>query len=339
MDWSGTWNTIKNFFVNNIWNIVTFFAILVIGTVIIKVILNIFRRVMSKAKMEKVTQAFLYKVIKFALYLFLIIVLLNTIGISVSGIVTALSAVVLAVGMALQGNIANLANGIVIVSSKIFKKGDFISVSGVDGSVEDINFLFTTITTPDNKRITLPNSTIVNGNVINYGANPTRRLEFKFSVAYETDVELVKKVCIDVMRSNGKVRLDIAEPFCRLSTLGASSIDFTCRCWVDSEDYWDVNWYVIENVYNEFKRNGISVPYNQLEIRERKDNVVMPVIERPLPERVEKVRIAKKKLVDLENDDLLSLITHRRPKKVKKTKQNAKDSTEVKTVDKSNETK
>ncbi len=317
MDWAGIWNSIKTFFSNNIWNILLFFAVLFIGIVVVKIVLNLTRRLLSNTKMEKVTQSFIYKIVKFLLYLILIMILLSMLGISMTGIVTAFSACVLAIGMALQNNIANLANGIVIVSSKIFKKGDFIEVDGVSGSVEDINFLFTSITTTDNKRITLPNSAIVDGALINYGANPTRRVDFNFTVAYESDVEAVKKVILSVIKSNGKVRLTENQPFCRLKTLGTSGLEFFANCWVDAEDYWDVYYYVIENVYNEFKRNGIKVPYTQIEVRDRKDEVKLPVIERPLGERVEKVRIAKKKMIDLEKDDLVALFKHKNVKKDK----------------------
>lgn len=317
MDWAGIWNSIKSFFSDNIWNILLFFAVLFIGIVLVKIVLNLTRRLLNNTKMEKVTQSFIYKIAKFLLYLVLVMILLSMLGISMTGIVTAFSACVLAIGMALQNNIANLANGIVIVSSKIFKKGDFIEVDGVSGSVEDINFLFTSITTTDNKRITLPNSAIVDGALINYGANPTRRVDFNFTVAYESDVEEVKRVILAVIKSNGKVRITEKEPFCRLKTLGSSGLEFFANCWVDAEDYWDVYYYVIENVYNEFKRGGIKVPYTQIEVRERKDDVKLPVIERPLGERVEKVRIAKKKMIDLEKDDLVALFKHKNVKKDK----------------------
>lgn len=322
MDWEGIWNDIKNFFTNNIWNIISFFAALVIGIIVIKIILNITKRVLGKTKIEKVTQAFLHHIIKFCLYLVLVLVLLSIMGISISGLLTTISALVLAIGMALQNIITNIANGIVIVTTGMFKKGDFISVIGVDGSIDDINFLFTTIMTTDNKKVTIPNSAILNNPVTNAGANPTRRVDFAFEVAYESDVEQVKKVILDVIHSNGKVMLEPKAPFCRLKTLEASSIKFVANCWVDSEDYWDVYYYVIENVFNEFKRNNISIPYNQLEVRERKDNVVMPVIKEPLQDRVEKERKGKKK-VDLENADLLAVFN-------KKKKENKKDKTEKK---------
>jgi len=310
MDWNKIWNSITNFFTNNFWDIVIFFAVLFVGITLVKIILNISKRFMAKTKIEKVTQGFLFHIIKFCLYLILILILLNLIGISITGILTTISAMVLAVGMALQNLITNVANGIVIVSMHMFKKGDFVSVSGVDGSIYDINFLFTTIMTTDNKKITLPNSSILNNPVTNYGANNTRRVDFNFEVAYESDVDLVRKIILDVINSNGKVRLD-KEPFCRLKTLESNGIKFFANCWVDSEDYWDVYYYVVENVFNEFKRNNISIPYSQFEIRERKDNVVMPVNQEKLPERQEKVRKVSNK-IDLENDNLLEVFTRKK---------------------------
>lgn len=322
MDWNAIWTSIKDFFNNNFWNIVTFFAVLVIGIVVVKIILNIFKKIMSKTKMEKVTQGFLFHIMKFLLYLILILILLSVMGISISGLLTTISALVLAVGMALQNLITNIANGIVIVTMGMFKKGDYIAVNGVEGSIDDINFLFTTINTVDNKRITIPNSDILNNPVTNYGSHKQRRVDFTFDVAYESDVELVKKVITDVITSNGKVIIDDnRKVFCKLKFLNSSAITFAANCWVDSEDYWDTYYYVIENVFNEFKRNNISIPYNQLEIRERKDNVVMPVIKQGLSTREEKVRVKDGKF-DLENDNLLAVFSNKKgsAKKEKKTK-------------------
>ncbi len=315
-------NSVKNFFSGHVFNIILFFAVLVFGVIAVKIIINIVRRIFAKSRMEKIAQQFIVTVIKVLLYLVLVLVLLSLAGVKITAIVTALSAVILAVGLALENNIANLANGIVIVANKMFKKGDYIFADGVEGSITDINFLFTTIDTTDNKRITIPNSTIVNSSVLNAGANPTRRVEFTFSVAYETDVEKVKNIVTGVMKSNGKVRL-APEPFCRLKVLNASSLDFFSNCWCDTEDYWDVYYYVVENVYNEFKRNGITVPYAQLEVRSRTDSVVMPVNAEPLPERIEKERVQSNR-IDLENVSLSEFLHIRKKVKNKKGKSEKK---------------
>ena len=316
MDWSGIWNSIVNYFETNVWNIVWFFVILLVGVLLIKFILSLVRKMLSKTKMEKIAQQFICTALKFCLWLVLILLLLSQVGIEISGILTAISALILAVGMALETNMANLANGIVIVSNHMFKKGDYIIVDGVEGNITDINFLFTTLLTSDNKKVTLPNSTIVNSSVINLGANEKRRIDFTFSVAYESDVELVKKIVTDVMKSDGRVYLDPA-PFCRLKTMNASSLDFFANCWCDNEDYWEVYYFVMEWVYNEFKRNKISVPFNQLEVRERKDNVKLPVVGKKLPERVEKVRESKK---DKDMFNLLKQKMHIKENKKEKKK-------------------
>ena len=314
MDFAAIWQTIKDYFSENYMAVIKFFAVLIVGIILIKIIRSLFAKVFARTKMEKIAQNFLLAIIKFILWLILVLALLSVIGVEINGILTAVSAAVLAIGMALQSNIANLANGIVIVSTHMFKKGDFISVAGSDGSISEINFLFTTIMTTDNKKITLPNSMIVNNAVVNAGANPKRRVDITFSVAYESDVEKVKQIITDVMKSNGAIYLDPA-PFCRLKTLNASSLDFFSNCWCDSQDYWNVYYYIVETVYNEFKKNNISVPYTQYEVRSRTDNVVMPFNPDPLPPRIEKVRTEEKTVFQ----ELLEKANGKHREKTKKT--------------------
>ena len=325
MDWQAIWNSIVNFFKSNAWNILWFFVILVVGIIVIKIVLRLVKKLFSRTKIEKMAQQFVITILKFVLYLALILLLLSQIGVEISGILTACSAVILAVGMALQNSISNVANGIIIISNKMFKKGDYIITGGVEGQVTDINFLFTTLITTDNKKITLPNSNILNGEVTNLGAYPTRRVDFMFSVAYETDVELVKKIVTDVMKSDGRVLLDPA-PFCRLKVLGASSIDFAANCWCDNEDYWSVYYYVMDNVYNEFKRNNISVPYNQLEVRLRNDEVVAPYRTESLPERVEKIREEEVKKNSI--SDFLFIPKKKKPQKKESPNKEIKETKE-----------
>lgn len=289
MDWSKFWGTITAFFSDNVWNIIGFFAALLIGIVVIKILVVLTRKILIRAKVEEVARNFVLVLIKFVLWLVLVLILLSVVGVKVTGIVTALSAAILAVGMALQSNIANVANGIVIVVTKMFKKGDYIIVGDKEGSIIEINFLFTTLFTKDNKKVTIPNSIIVNSAVVNAGANPKRRVDFTFPVAYESDVEQVKKIVVDVMTSDGRVDLDPA-PFCKLKEFNTSSLDFFANCWCDASDYWDVYYYVMENVFNEFKRYGVTVPFTQVEIREHTTPPVMPFNEEPLQKRVEKKR-------------------------------------------------
>ncbi len=333
MDWAQIWNDIVTFFKTNAWNIVIFFAVLIFGILFIKILLNIIKRVLNKTHMEKITIGFLCVILKICLYLLLILILLSIIGIEITGVLTALSAIVLAIGLALENIIANAANGIVIISNKMFKKGDYIEVDGKEGNVVQINFLFTTILTSDNKRVTIPNSTIVNSSVVDYDSSKTRRVDIKFNVAYESDVNQVKKIILDCMKSNGKVLLN-PEPFCRLNALNSSSIEFVAKCWCDSEDYWDVYYDVLELVYNELKRNKISLPYDQIEVRERKDKVVLPVAGSGIPKRVEKDR--KKEEIDLENMSFSDIFSKKHGKKTKNKKKKNVDNVADENIDKDN---
>ncbi|MBQ6921660.1 MAG: mechanosensitive ion channel [Clostridia bacterium] len=321
MDLNAIWQSIKDFFTGNYLKIIEFFAILLIGIVVIKLILTLARRIFRRANAEPMTQNFIVTLIKFALWLVLILILLSKIGVEISGIITAISAILLAIGMALQSNISNLANGIVIITTRMFKKGDYICVNGAEGSITEIRFLFTVIITKDNKRITLPNSMIVNNAVTNFGANPRRRIDFTFTVAYESDVAKVKEIILNVLKSNGAVYLD-PEPFCKLKNLGSSGLDFFANCWADSEDYWDVYYYTVENVYNEFKKHGVSIPYDQMEVRLRTDDVKMPYNAAPLPERVEKVREEEKSPIREIIDDVNEKIKKKREKKADKKRKN-----------------
>lgn len=139
MDWNQLWNDIVTFFETNIWNIVLFFAVLFIGIILIKLLINISRRLLNKTKIEKIAVGFIIAILKVVLYLCLVLILLSIIGVQITGILTALSALILAIGLALENNIANAANGLIVVSSKMFKKGDNIEVDGKKGTVVQIN--------------------------------------------------------------------------------------------------------------------------------------------------------------------------------------------------------
>ena len=300
MDWNAIWEKIKNFFIDNAWNILWFFVVLVVGLIVIKIIMMTIKFIFKKKGFDQVAGKFILAIIRFCLLLILITILLAMMGVSVTGITTAFSAAVLAIGMALKDFLSSLASGLVLVGSKKYKTGDYIIVNGVEGMVEDINFLFTTLKTPNSTQITMPNTMMVNHAVTNLGAYPIRRVCFTFSVAYESDTALVKKVVMDVFHSCGLILKDPA-PSCRLKEYSASSIDFFALCFCDKEDYWDTYYYVMGHVFDEFKRNGISIPFQQVEVRERKDEVVYPVEYDDLPDRVEKVRVKKKKSMTLED--------------------------------------
>ena len=304
------WNKVLNFFSENVWNIVRFFSVLVIGILVIWIIMSIVKRTMRHREVDPIIVNFTAGIIRFCLLLVLILILLSTIGVQITGITTAISAAVLAVGMALKDNLSNLANGIILVASDKYKTGDYIIVGSVEGSITEINFLFTALKTKDGKQVLMPNSTMVNSQVTNLGAYPTRRVDLTIPVAYDTDVEKVKSIIIEVMRSDGRIYLDPA-PFCALKDFSASSIDLFAYCWVDGDDYWDVYYFLMETIFNELKRNNVVIPYQQIEVRQRTDEVVMPFNQEGLKPRVEKKRVKKKKRMtvdDMEESTLTEIM-------------------------------
>lgn len=294
MDWNAIWQDIKDFFTGNGWAILGFFVTLIVGFIIVKLLIKLCRKLLSKTKLERIAQKFIISIIKVALYLIWILILLSELGISITGIVAALSAAILAIGLALQDSLSNLANGIIIVSGKFFKEGDYININGVEGTVRNINLLSTTILTVDNKAITIPNSQIVNNPMTNYNREKLRRVDLSFDVAYETDIEKAKSIILKVVESDGRIYLE-PKPFVALKALNESSIKIVVQVWADGEDYWDVYYYLVDKIFNELKKNKISIPFNQVEVRLRNDKVKIPFNTAPLPKRVEKVREPEKK--------------------------------------------
>ena len=288
---------VKDFFVDLLLNkgvtILWGLFVVLLGIVVIKVLLKVIKRMLSKSKMENLTVNFLMSILKVVAYLILIMIVAQIFGIPVTGMVALFSTAGLAVGLALQDSLSNLANGIVVITTKPFHEGDFVKIGGVEGKVKNIRILTTALVTVDGKLVVIPNSEVVTSEIINYNILGRRRVDFTFSVAYESDIKLVRDIIMDVINSNGKVLIDPA-PFVALKTLNSSSIDFFANCWVDAEDYGEVLYYVTEKVFNEFKKHNISIPYNQLEVRLRDDEVEMPYNTESLPERVEKVREIKK---------------------------------------------
>ena len=322
MDFQQIWETIKNFFVDNVWNIVRFFAVLIIGFILIISIMQILKKIFKARNVDPVASRFVLSLIRFILWFAFVLILLAMVGVEVTGLTAAVSAIVLAIGVALKDNISNLANGLILVGSKKYKTGDYIIVGSVEGSIIEINVLFTVLKTPDGKQIVMPNSTMVNSQVTNNSAFEKRRVAITYSVAYDSDVSKVKEVILSVMRANGKVYLDPA-PFCRLKALSSSSIDFFAHCWCDTEDYWDVYYDLIENTFNELKKNGIAIPYQQIEYRERTDTPEMPIEEKELI-RVEKERVMKKQKITLEDiadGEALQKTLEKAERKAKKAKE------------------
>lgn len=298
MSWNEVWDQCVRFFTTTGLDVVYALLVLILGYIFIKILVRVLQGLFEKGSTPKITQTFLLSIIKFMLYIFLWLTFIQMIGINITGLVAFIAAAGVAIGVALQGCLANLANGMIIVTTKPFKEGDLVNVNGVEGKVKSIKMLSTKLLTVDNKIIILPNSAITTNALINYSDRKLRRVDLKFDVDYASDLELVRKVLKDVMHSDGRILLD-PEPFVGIDSFGSSNITMVTRCWVYNADYWDIYYYMNDNVYNEFKRNKINIAYNQMEVRLRNDEVVMPLREKELPNRQEVEREDKLEEADL----------------------------------------
>lgn len=261
---------IKDFFANAGLKILSLIAVIIFGIAFIKIIKVILKKILLRSPIDNSLISFTLSIVNFLLYFLLIMIVAHMMGIPTTSFIALLSAFGLAASLALQDSLSNLANGIIIISSKPFKVGDFVEVDGISGTIKSIRMLHTKIETTDNKVISVPNSKVISSAITNYNANPLRRLDIDVSVAYGSDVEQVKAVLMNIITEH-KFSLSTPEPLVRLKTLGESALVFTLRVWCKSENYWDLYYDINETCYSVLNENGISIPYNQLDVHIKND--------------------------------------------------------------------
>jgi len=245
--------------------IVAALLIFIIGKMIIKKLTSLSKTLMLKANVDKTLVEFAESLIYFILLLVVILATLSTLGINTTSFIAIFGAAGLAIGLALQGSLANVGGAVLIIIFRPFKIGDFIEAGGAVGTVEDIN-LFSTIIAPiDNRTIIVPNASIINGNIINYSNKPERRIDHVYGIGYDDDLKLAKQTLLQIIADDDRV-LDTPAPFVGVGELGDNSVNFTFRAWVKSEDYWDVHFDMLEKVKLTFDEKGISIPYPQMDV-------------------------------------------------------------------------
>lgn len=259
------WNSIYNFAVNNFRTIVMFVLVLIGGLIVLKIALSIFRKMINRSHLKGTAGNFLISLIKTALVILYVIILLSMLGVDTTSLVAIFSVLTLAISLAVQDVISNLASGIMLVVTKPFEEGDFVDIGGSSGTVEQIRITCTKLRTGDNKVITIPNSTVTAASITNYSTKDTRRVDLTFSVAYGSDVEKVKSIILGVIGKHELILTDPA-PMVRLTEHGASSLDFVTRVWVNSDDYWTVNFDLKEQVLAALEGAGISIPFPQMDV-------------------------------------------------------------------------
>ncbi len=195
----------------------------------------------------------------------IVVCLIGYLGFDTSAITALIASFGVCIGLAVNGTLSNLAGGVLLLVTRPFKIDDFIEAQGVSGVVADIHITATKIITGDNKVVYVPNGTLANGNIINYSEKDTRRVDLDFSVSYSTDVAKAKLIINDILASHTLILKDPA-PFVRIGEHGENSLRIKCRAWTNNSDYWAVYFDVLEAVKSEFDKNGIEIPFNQLDV-------------------------------------------------------------------------
>ena len=239
--------------------------LLIIGFKIISVLCKKLEQNKTFQNMEASVAKFLLSMFRFVLNAIVLISAALVLGVPSASFIAILGSAGLAVGLALQGSLANLAGSIMLVIFKPFKVGDYIETSGVAGTVQEINVFYTVLNTPDNKRITLPNGAVSNGTIVDYSTNENRRVELQFGAAYGTDVAKMKELMLQVAKNHPLV-LDDPEPAALFVAQNASSLDFKLRVWCKSADYWTVNFEVFEQVHEAMLAANIEIPFPQMDV-------------------------------------------------------------------------
>jgi len=240
-------------------------ATLVIGLWVIKWVVKLINRGMTRGEVDESLKPFLLSLIGALLKVMLAISIMSMLGIAMTSFIAILGAAGLAVGMALSGTLQNFAGGVMILLFKPFKAGDYIEAQGYDGVVKEIQIFVTILTSVDNKTIILPNGSLSNGAMINYSTQATRRVDWVFGIGYGDDLKKAKSILKNLLEADSRILKD-PEIFIGLGEMADSSINLTVRVWVNATDYWGVFFDTNEKVYDEFNAGGINIPYPQMDV-------------------------------------------------------------------------
>jgi small conductance mechanosensitive channel len=246
-------------------NVLIALAIFFVGRLVAKWLTNFTRRIMARTDMEDTLENFLCNLIYAVLMVVVVIATINQLGIQTTSLLAVLGAAGLAVGLALQGSLSNFASGVLIVAFRPYKVGDFIEGGGVSGVVEDVQIFSTIMRSGDNKKIIVPNSQMMAGEIVNYSANDTRRVDLVAGCGYDDDLDKVRQVLTDIVNGDDRVLKDPAATIA-VQELADSSVNFVVRPWVATGDYWPVYFDLTEQIKKRFDAEGIAIPYPQRDL-------------------------------------------------------------------------
>ena len=246
--------------------------IVVIGYFAAKYLSRLIIRSLSRTHMDESLIRFIAKTVKIVVYIIILLSALNALGISTTGLLAALSAAAVGIALALKDSLSNIAGGILLFLSPRFATGDIVEIDGKVGTVLQVDLMHTTIRTYDNRHVIIPNGSIMGSKTINMSQEEKLRVDHTFSVSYDDDIELVKSSVTDALKNYPLVLKD-EEIFVRVNEYAQSSVDVLVRVWCKTEDYWTVYFDVLDLVKKTFDKNGITVPFNQLDVSIKENKV------------------------------------------------------------------
>lgn len=240
-------------------------VVLILGLIICKLVLKVISKGLDRSRLDLTVNNFVKQCCKIILYVLLLTIVLSVLGIPATSIITVIGTAGVAIGLALQDSLSNVAGGIMLLINKPFKIGDYILVSGVSGTVKQITILYTRLDSDSNQAIFIPNGQVSGAVVTNNNRNGTRRVDMKFSISYEDDYQKAREIILQVLSRNEKILKDPA-PTVRMIEHATSSINIAVRPWCKAADYWDVYFSVTEEIRAAFIAGGISIPFDQLDV-------------------------------------------------------------------------
>ncbi|MDF7650570.1 small-conductance mechanosensitive channel MscS [Pantoea sp. Acro-805] len=246
-------------------NIVAAIITIIIGMFIARIISNAINRVLQARHIDATVADFLSALVRYGIIAFTLIAALGRVGVQTASVIAVLGAAGLAVGLALQGSLSNLAAGVLLVTFRPFKTGEFVDLGGVMGTVQNVQIFSTTMKSADGKIVVVPNGKIIAGNIVNYSREPIRRNEFIIGVAYDADVDQVIALFQEVVEADERVLKEMGIQI-GLNELAASSLNFVVRCWSKSSDLQNVYWDLMKNFKRTLDANGIGIPYPQMDV-------------------------------------------------------------------------
>ncbi|MBH1894761.1 small-conductance mechanosensitive channel MscS [Serratia marcescens] len=246
-------------------NIVAAIVILIIGSIVARVVGNALNRVMKLRGIDATVADFLSAIVRYGVLAFTFIAVLGRVGVQTTSVIAVLGAAGLAVGLALQGSLSNFAAGVLLVIFRPLRVGEYVDLGGVAGTVDQVQIFSTTLRTSDNKTIVVPNGKIIAGNIINYSREPNRRVDIVVGVAYNADIDVVKKVLGDVIAADKRI-MHAKGVTVRLNEMAPSSLNFVTRSWTTNAEYWNVYFDLMENFKRALDAHNIGIPFPQMDV-------------------------------------------------------------------------